>query len=134
MTGWNTLMSRLYILFPILILLGCSKEYSKSDFCHSKWESDEGTTIYFSCNDSCLVKNLKWNLIYDGLVDSIWKDNPPTFKGRWKIIGTSMGYQRIVIGINSSSFNLDIDNINKLSNAIGDPDEGNYYTFRRSEE
>ncbi len=116
-----------------LLLLACQKEYSEIDFHNSKWESDEGSTIYFCENDSCFIYNLKWNLIYTCLDDSIWNDQPDTFKADWKIVDTSLGYQRIEFGFNSFSFNFDIDNINHISTAIGDPDEGNYYTFKRKE-
>ena len=124
-------MIRFISFLFLIILFGCRTEYSQNDFYNSKWLSQECSSISFYDDDTFMIENFKWNFIYFDLVDSLGNEYPSSFRGHWKVVDTSMGYQRIECSFNKKIFYFDIYDDSDIRSAIGDPDEGVYYTFKR---
>lgn len=126
-------MMRIIYILCLFVFCSCIKEYAEQDFYDSKWINSNGSTIELNSDYTCKVQNMRWNLYYEGFQDFVSKDQPSSFKGKWRIDKASYGRQRIYIFFNRTSINFDIESKNTIFASIGDPDLGVYYLFNRTE-
>lgn len=109
--------------------------YTEEDFYNSTWESSPSEKIIFNEDETCIVHNIDWDIIFYPIASEM-SETPRSFSGNWKIETRPYGEQLIWISSAETkcSFALDIRDKNVLTICIGDPDECNYYKFCRVQE
>ena len=126
-----------FIIALASVKLGCSHQYSDSDFFDTQWRSSNGTFIQLIKDGTCNVEGLRWDLIYKYYSenDSGWMTRPNDFNGKWSIYSYPSGLQQLIIIVDSSKYvcSFDIQTEKTVFCYIGDPDLGITYVLSRIE-
>lgn len=137
----NVLILILFIPFMVCCDM---RTYTEEEFYDSVWENSDGprvTTMELHKDGTCNATNFDWNVIFppNPYSRGHYKRKshfPETFNGYWTVGKDLNGLQCIELSvINGDHYigvNFVIENINLLSETIGDPDLCNYYYLKRT--
>ncbi len=117
-----------------MFITGCNQFTSKTKLLGNKFCADDGATITFTSIDSCVIKNINWENVFNELANEL--DFQEEYNSTWEYKGDNK------IFIYTGDFMFDVYISSGLENSpfygdgrpyiyiyIGDPDELNMYKF-----